>query len=401
MRVLHIAAGKHGGARIAAERLCNIQKLYGLHSEIYPSKQIFDKHRFVYLIESILSKSVTFLQKHWTKKPYGIFSTFSMSRRIEKSLRSQSYDLVHVHNWFNILSLREIIRISQKLPIIFTLHDERLLTGGCHNSLGCDRYQQKCINCPGVKIGSKLVEYNKRNIEKVFTRIEPYALIFPSTWLFMRAREENVFKYSKICKVIPNITSIEKNSTYQNFYLQKSKTQNEIVFVAADLNDPKKGLKILIDAINILADKGIDLHFHIVGKAGKFSRLKDIKVPHTIHGYLEEKLLNQLLDRVNIIVIPSLSENLPSVAIEGLKSNCIIVGTRVGGIPSLVKDNVTGFLANPNAKDISTKLEIALSLTGNTLKEMRIAITEFTNENFSTESIYEAHIELYKEVIGL
>ena len=77
------------------------------------------------------------------------------------------------------------------------------------------------------------------------------------------------------------------------------------------------------------------------------------------------------------------------------------MGTRVGGIPSLVKDNVTGFLANPNAKDISTKLEIALSLTGNTLKEMRIAITEFTNENFSTESIYEAHIELYKEVIGL
>lgn len=401
MKVLHIAAGSQGGARIAAERLCHIQKLYGLHSEIYPDKQIFVKNRLVYFIESMLSKCVTILQKYWTKKVYGIFSSFSISRRVEKLLRSQSYDLVHVHNWFNLLSLREIKRISQKVPIIFTLHDERLLTGGCHSSLGCNNYKQKCVSCPGVKFGSKLVEYSKKNTEDLFTSLNQYAVIFPSTWLFMRAREENVFKYSKICRVIPNITLIEENWNYQNLYLQKSKIQNEVVFVAADLNDPKKGLNILIDAINMLADKGIDLHFHIVGNASKFRRHIDIKVPHTIHGYLEEKFLNQLLDRVNIIAIPSLTDNLPSVAIEGLKSKCIIVGTRVGGIPSLVKDNVTGFLANPNAKDISSKIEIALSLQENVLNEMRFAITEFTKQNFSTESIYEAHIKIYKELIGL
>lgn len=401
MKILHIAAGSHGGARIAAERLCHIQKLYGMHSEIYPSKQFFVKNCLVYFIESMTSKCVTILQKYWTKKPYGIFSSFSMSRRIEKLLRLQSYDLVHIHNWFNLLSLNEIKRISQNVPIIFTLHDERLLTGGCHSSLGCNSYKQKCVNCPGVKFGSKLVEYSKKNTEEFFTRLKQYAVIFPSTWLFMRAREENVFKYSKICRVIPNLTLIEENRNFQNFHLQNTKIQNEVIFVAADLNDPKKGLSILIDAINMLADKGVELHFHIVGNASKFRRDVDIKVPHTIHGYLEEKLLNQLLDRVNIIVIPSLTDNLPSVAIEGLKSECIIVGTRVGGIPSLIKDGVTGFLANPDAKDISLKLEIALSLPEKILNEMRFAITEFTKQNFSTEAIYTSHIEIYKEVTGL
>jgi glycosyltransferase involved in cell wall biosynthesis len=54
-----------------------------------------------------------------------------------------------------------------------------------------------------------------------------------------------------------------------------------------------------------------------------------------------------LLADMDIVVLPSLSEGLPMVALEAMSLGRPIVATQVGGIPEIVVDGVTGVLVPP------------------------------------------------------
>lgn len=49
----------------------------------------------------------------------------------------------------------------------------------------------------------------------------------------------------------------------------------------------------------------------------------------------------------DVVVLPSLLENFPIVALEALSSGKPVIASRVGGIPEIVKDNENGILVDP------------------------------------------------------
>jgi glycosyltransferase involved in cell wall biosynthesis len=49
----------------------------------------------------------------------------------------------------------------------------------------------------------------------------------------------------------------------------------------------------------------------------------------------------------DIVLLPSLSENFPVVALEAMSSGKPIIASRVGGIPELVSNNENGILVSP------------------------------------------------------
>ncbi|MFN2315435.1 MAG: glycosyltransferase family 4 protein [Gemmatimonadales bacterium] len=52
-------------------------------------------------------------------------------------------------------------------------------------------------------------------------------------------------------------------------------------------------------------------------------------------------------------VLPTHTEGLPLVILEAMAAGCPVVATRVGGIPEMIEDNVTGFLHEPgNAEQL-------------------------------------------------
>jgi len=77
---------------------------------------------------------------------------------------------------------------------------------------------------------------------------------------------------------------------------------------------------------------------------------------------LEPPALAAAIDRSRALVLPSVSEGLPRVAIEAFLRGRAVIGSRAGGIPDIVADGVNGLLVTPgDAGELERALERLLT----------------------------------------
>jgi glycosyltransferase involved in cell wall biosynthesis len=395
MKVLHLATGRSGGARLAAVRLSQLQSEMGTKAVLLPPAEKFASKLPVTTLKGLGSKIVTLSQSLLTVPKYGLFSTISISNYDQYGIDFTNFDVVHIHNWYNLLSIKDFEFISSRSKLVFTLHDERLLTGGCHYSFECKGYLDSCNTCPGVRMGQKFVQRRKLEIDEVFSQLGNYGLISPTDWLLKKSEESPLFKNAKITAVIPNVT---------NFHVDGDKPQenlkipNSIIFVAADINQKIKGLELLIESLNIVSRHFPNIHLHIVG--GGQANFK-LNFRHTFHGYLPKDELNRLMQETSLCVIPSILDNLPSVAIEAIKNLNILIVNDTGGLSELVKHGVTGFKSQVNSKDLAEKIMHALKLSKSEDKEIRKNALNSIMRNYGDDTVFHRHNQIYESVINL
>ena len=65
------------------------------------------------------------------------------------------------------------------------------------------------------------------------------------------------------------------------------------------------------------------------------------------HGWVEDSIKRQLLEEADIFILPSRFEGLPVSILEAMAFRKPIIATDVGGIPSIVKNGVNGWLLDP------------------------------------------------------
>jgi glycosyltransferase involved in cell wall biosynthesis len=133
-----------------------------------------------------------------------------------------------------------------------------------------------------------------------------------------------------------------------------------------------KGHEDLIDAVRILVDRGHDITVVVAGGAWQRAERYRKKVEAYGRRRLGTRIryLGYRDDLINVYagfdlaVHPSLSENVGG-ACESLALHVPTVGTRVGGIPDIVIDGETGWLAEPgNPLSLAETIASALSDPG-------------------------------------
>ncbi len=112
-------------------------------------------------------------------------------------------------------------------------------------------------------------------------------------------------------------------------------------------------------------------------------------------GMLPRKEMKNQFDWADLFIIPSLEENFPYVALEAQSRGCYIIGTRVGGIPEIVRDIRFGMLfGRGDAHSLSQKLlfyhENAVSISNQ--NQERAAMLR---NRFSDEKCYHRLLETY------
>ena len=137
-----------------------------------------------------------------------------------------------------------------------------------------------------------------------------------------------------------------------------------ILFGAAIATDKRKGIKYLIDALSIMADSETDFDLVMFGEMkGDFCFPENIRI-HQI-GYVSDiNMLVNMYRASDIFVTPSLEDNLPNMIMEALSTGTICVGFNVGGIPEMIIEGKSGFIAKAkDIKDLALSLQNALKLS--------------------------------------
>jgi len=114
---------------------------------------------------------------------------------------------------------------------------------------------------------------------------------------------------------------------------------------------PEKGQAYFLDAMVEVTRAFPGVQGLIVGEGPDDRRLRAKAVSrhlsNVVHfaGYRRD--LHRIYPAIDLLVLPSLSEGLPNVALEAMVYGRPIIGTRVGGIPEAVSDGLCGLVVPP------------------------------------------------------
>jgi glycosyltransferase involved in cell wall biosynthesis len=110
----------------------------------------------------------------------------------------------------------------------------------------------------------------------------------------------------------------------------------------------KKGHRYLLEALTELPDATLDIvgDGELRGELERHARSLGIQDRVRFLGERPKLEVAELMRAADLLVLPSLAENLPVVLIEAQASGLPAVATRVGGVPELV-DEVAGVLVPP------------------------------------------------------
>jgi glycosyltransferase involved in cell wall biosynthesis len=120
---------------------------------------------------------------------------------------------------------------------------------------------------------------------------------------------------------------------------------------------PKKGHVQFVNAAAIVLKNNPDVRFVMAGEANADTRVFQEKLYRNITGarathaistpgYIDD--VPGLMAAMDVVVVPSLSEAQSRVVPEAFAMRKPVIASRVGGLPELVQDGVTGLLVPPD-----------------------------------------------------
>jgi glycosyltransferase involved in cell wall biosynthesis len=133
-------------------------------------------------------------------------------------------------------------------------------------------------------------------------------------------------------------------------------TRGEGILMVGRVDDPAKGLRVLLAAIEQLRSRGIEAGVRVTG-SGDYG--PDVQAL----GWVPPAKLPDLYRSAAVVVIPSLwEEPFGLVAVEAMACGVPVVASRHGGPSTIVEDGVTGFLVTPgDPAELAERLEQLLS----------------------------------------
>jgi|ERR1022692_121936 glycosyltransferase involved in cell wall biosynthesis len=101
-----------------------------------------------------------------------------------------------------------------------------------------------------------------------------------------------------------------------------------------------------------------------------------------------------------LVVVPSRNEGLPRVALEAGACGAICVGSKVGGLPEIIDDQVTGFLVEPESPEMLAEAMLhALNLSDEVKQRMSAAAKRRIRERFDYERMIVTYEQLFQSLL--
>lgn len=275
-------------------------------------------------------------------------------------------DVLHLHWVTRFVDPSRLAGLARMKPIVWTLHDQRPFTGGCHYSAGCRGYESACAPCPQLRDNPLRLPARVLAAQRAAFSSDRVVVVTPSRWLAECARRSACFADARI-EVIPNgvdtAVFIPDDRRAARAALGLPTDGFQILFGADSGKEPRKGAAALAAALRTIAQReGARDSIRLLSFGEPSPLFESTGLPLHHLGYLDgDDELARAYRAADVFVLPSLEDNLPNTMLEALACGTPVAGSNIGGIPELVVDGETGrlFPANDAAAIAAVLLELA------------------------------------------
>ena len=328
------------------------------------------------------------------RKEFGPFSYPVLGSDVSQLKEIKNADIIYLHwvlgGFLNLSSMEKLLQLNK--PVVIVMHDMWTITGGCHHSFTCIKYISGCGNCP-ILPGHKEKDLSFREFNKKLKLYSKYNNLFfvsPSRWLYDCAKKSMLTR-DKPVFCIPNVLD---GTTYKPFDKSVAKRilnidpeETIIAFGAVAIDSPYKGLSFLLEALQILHKQDLKKTSVLIFGSNYNKKIAEaIPFKTRFMGHLTDDYAMVLMyNSADVLVVPSLADNLPTVVMEALSCGTPVVGFHVGGIPDLIDHLKNGYLARyKDAGDIAHGILYCME---NKIMGKRLA-------EFEEDQVVRKHVEL-------
>ena len=173
------------------------------------------------------------------------------------------------------------------------------------------------------------------------------------------------------------------------------KSNNKIILFgtlnAAD--DPRKGFSELSKALCQLAIRNVELV--IFGSRKPKNSIDFGFKTHYLGSLDNDESLAQLYSAADVMVVPSLQENLSNAIMESLACATPVVGFNIGGNKDMIEHKKNGYLAEPfDVTDLKNGIEWTLK------NDLSKKAREKVLSNFDSKIVVKKYVNLYKNILN-
>jgi N-acetyl-alpha-D-glucosaminyl L-malate synthase BshA len=127
---------------------------------------------------------------------------------------------------------------------------------------------------------------------------------------------------------------------------------------------------------------------------------RDLNIQHNIHFLGKQERVNELLPLADLLLMPSELESFGLAALEAMACKVPSIATRVGGVPELIDDGITGLLFNVGDVDAMAQGALALLTDRPRLEQMRTDARKTAQTRFCSTLVLPQYIAYYEKVIA-
>ena len=404
MRVLHLTSGSlDSGAGKGALRLHLGLRDIGVKSFI--SAPTSDAGNVAGLIEiestaTRIKKGLNhrfnnaLLGKKWNDEV--LYSVGLDPFNVFKDIDFDSFDVINLH-WINYgISVSQISQLIPKAKVLWTMRDMWPFTKGCHYSLDCNGYEQKCTACPLVnkRLSNYISNLAFERRKWLYSKVHFVAI---SEWLRGEALKTGLFSNSQISTIYNSVEKEVFKAKHRNVNYKRSlglDAEMPVVLVGAqNLLDPHKGGRLLLSVIDHLKN---ECQFIFFGKGanefvGDVGGLKSVNI-----GFVDELVLSKAFANSDLFLMLSSQEAFGKTIIES-----IFCGTPVVCLDSSAPGELISHLGSGAGFASSNVDDIVSAVRRISLGKYRVpgSVIEMAENQFSIQKIAQQYLKLYSEML--
>ena len=407
-RVLHLSTyGANSGAGIAALRLLEAERSYGLDAELLLMAPSSEPLAGGHALGNDRRLYRAWQCKLWSERAFvALLNGFNREQTFKTSLGRlgismrvlrpylAKVDLIHLHwtqhAFLSLRTLEELCKLG--LPVVITLHDYWW-------AQGIEQMETK---------PSELSAPLRRLDRQVRQRKAELMAYYPIHWVTVSSSLANEVSRPPIIPRlgVSTIGNVLSAHYYQQAQSQGSRDTNEqvpyqILFVATRVDDPIKGWSYLSAAMRQLADlageQRAQMQLTLVGALSDRTLLKQIPIPVEHLGSISDaERLRSLYAESSVLISTSERESFGQTILESLACGTPVIARDSGGPADIVIDGVNGALV---AHDKPQEMATALWQHFTEARVYQPEACRATALRFAPTAIAQQYAQLYAQLI--